>query len=129
MLSKLITHEAKRIGRFLLPVFGALLILTALTRVMEAVCLGWQGRAPLWLSDCLFIDRNPFLFDFLDCCLIWPSRFAFLSNVRARGLSFVFYPGYHFTANLVETFVRLCMDDCIIGCVFRLSLGVGFATL
>lgn len=75
MLSKLISHEAKRMGRLLLPVFGALLILSGVTRCMEAACLAWQGKTPLWLS----IPTGFLLIGSLLCAVALPTASTLLS--------------------------------------------------
>ncbi|MEQ2519389.1 hypothetical protein WMO24_02890 [Ruthenibacterium sp. CLA-JM-H11] len=78
MLSKLISHEAKRMGRLLLPVFGALLILSGVTRCMEAACLAWQGKTPLWLS----IPTVFLLIGALLCAMVLPASSFLLSALH-----------------------------------------------
>lgn len=87
MLSKLISHEAKNMGRLLLPVFGALLILAALTRAMEAVCLSWKEEVPLWLSipTALLLIGALLCAAFLVLAVFWLSVLHFYRMLGEEG--------------------------------------------
>ena len=128
MLSKLISHEAKRMGRLLLPIFGALLILAGLTRTMEAVCLRWQSESPLWLS----IPMALLLIGTLLCALALPavsfllSALHFYRMMGQEGYLMFSVPAtvpQQIWAKLLSAFVwTVASLGVLIGCIWALVL-------
>lgn len=128
MLSKLISHEAKSMGRLLLPVFGALLILAALARIMEAVCMSWQGAAPLWLSiPSIFLLIGAFLCAaFLVAASFWLSALHFYRMLGKEGYLLFSVPAtisQQIWAKLLSALVwTLASLGILAGCIWALIL-------
>ena len=128
MLSKLISHEAKSMGRLLLPVFGALLSLAALARMMEAVCMSWQGAAPLWLSiPSVLLLIGAFLCAvFLVAASFWLSVLHFYRMLGEEGYLLFSVPATVFQqiwAKLLSALVwTLASLGVMVGCIWALVL-------